>query len=235
MRVCRGTSGEIAQCSERGPDGCGARKCERLSIAIFLILDQSSASARPCEGPFDQPSFRRDDEPLGPIRMSDDFDVLGRQYFLHCGAKHRALIAAIGVELQQKWLDEALATCSQLQPNPTAPAALVRRRSVPRQGGRTRQGRQATRSGAIHAPSRVPKSPLGKRFFGPPMNRSMVKSPRISCLPIDRPTHLSTTIRRRTEFRPLSAPCSRATRDQANKVTAMRITRFDKHQSPVLD
>ncbi len=136
MRVCRGTSGEIAQCSERGPDGCGARKCERLSIAIFLILDQSSASARPCEGPFDQPSFRRDDEPLGPIRMSDDFDVLGRQYFLHCGAKHRALIAAIGVELQQKWLDEALATCSQLQPNPTAPAALVRRRSVPRQGGR---------------------------------------------------------------------------------------------------
>ena len=36
------------------------------------------------------------------IRALDDFDVHLGQYFLHGGAEHRALVAAVGVELQQE-------------------------------------------------------------------------------------------------------------------------------------
>ena len=36
------------------------------------------------------------------IRALDDFDIHLRHYFRHGAAKHRALIAAIGVEFQQK-------------------------------------------------------------------------------------------------------------------------------------
>jgi hypothetical protein len=51
----------------------------------------------------------------------------------------------------------------------------MRRRSIPRQGGQvgTVNGRQ--KAGANHAPSRIQKSPLGNRFFGLSMNRSIHK------------------------------------------------------------
>ena len=52
-------------------------------------------------------------------------------------------------------------------PNPQrigTPRQSMRRRSIPRQGGQvgTVNGRQ--KAGANHVPSRIPKSPHGKRF-----------------------------------------------------------------------
>ena len=38
------------------------------------------------------------------IRALDDFDVHLFHYFRHSAAEHRALIAAISVELQQEWI-----------------------------------------------------------------------------------------------------------------------------------
>jgi UDP-N-acetyl-D-mannosaminuronic acid transferase (WecB/TagA/CpsF family) len=38
------------------------------------------------------------------IRALDDFDIHLFHYFRHRAAEHRALIAAIGVELQQEWI-----------------------------------------------------------------------------------------------------------------------------------
>ena len=38
------------------------------------------------------------------IRAFDDFDIHLRHYFRHSATKHRTLIAAISVELQQEWI-----------------------------------------------------------------------------------------------------------------------------------
>jgi len=38
------------------------------------------------------------------IRTFDDFDICLRHYFRHSAAKHRALIAAIGIEFQKEWI-----------------------------------------------------------------------------------------------------------------------------------
>ena len=75
---------------------------ERLSIEIFPILREPSAPPEPCECSFHDPSLGQDDKGFSVIRALDDFDIHLRHYFRDSAAKHRALIAAIGVEFQQE-------------------------------------------------------------------------------------------------------------------------------------
>ena len=75
---------------------------ERLSIEIFPILCEPSAPPEPRECSFHDPSPWQDDKAFSLIRALDDFDIHLCHYFLHGAAKHRALIATIGVEFQQE-------------------------------------------------------------------------------------------------------------------------------------
>src|SRR5450759_1509921 len=48
------------------------------------------------------PALGQNHKSFDPIGTFDDFDINLRHYFFHGAAKHRALIAAIGVEFQQE-------------------------------------------------------------------------------------------------------------------------------------
>ena len=58
-----------------------ARRRKGLSVEVFPVLDEPSASAEPCEGLLDDPSLRQDEEALGLIGTLDDFDVHPREDF----------------------------------------------------------------------------------------------------------------------------------------------------------
>ena len=78
----------------------------RNASAFRLRLSQSFASRlaspKPCECSFHDPSLWQDDKAFSAIRALDDFDIHLRHYFRRSAAKHRPLIAAIGVEFQQE-------------------------------------------------------------------------------------------------------------------------------------
>ena len=104
LRVCPERSCWIAELSQHKPDRGETQECEGAAIEIFPILGQAPASSKPCEGALDDPSFWQDNEALRVIGSLDDFDIHLRHYFRHGAAKQWALIAAIGVELQQEWI-----------------------------------------------------------------------------------------------------------------------------------
>ena len=88
--------------NDRSPDGGEAQESERLSVEIFPILRQPSASSEPGERSLDDPSPWQDDEGPRLIGALDDLDVDLSHDFLEGGAKLRTLISAIGVKLQQE-------------------------------------------------------------------------------------------------------------------------------------
>jgi hypothetical protein len=92
----------IAQLSQHEPDGCEAQESEGLAVEIFPILREPSASSEPSESSLGDPSPWQDDEGSRLIGALDDLDVDLSHDFLEGGAKQRALISAIGVELQQE-------------------------------------------------------------------------------------------------------------------------------------
>lgn len=102
LRVCPKSLCGIAELSQHEPDGGEAQEGERLSVEIFPILGKPSASSEPGKSSLDDPSPRQDDEGLRLIGALDDLDVDLSHDFFDGGAKQRALISAIGVELQQE-------------------------------------------------------------------------------------------------------------------------------------
>src|SRR5665213_63293 len=73
---------------------------DSLSVEIFPIFREPSASAEPCKCALHNPSFRQDDEALCLIRALDDLHVHPRHDFFDGATEQRALIAAVGVELK---------------------------------------------------------------------------------------------------------------------------------------
>ncbi len=71
---------------------------EPLSVQALPVFGEPAA----CEGALYNPSLRQDYEAPRRIRTLDDLHVHPRHDFLYGGAKQRPLIAAVGVELQQK-------------------------------------------------------------------------------------------------------------------------------------
>ena len=71
-------------------------------VETFPVLGQSSAAVEPGEGAFDDPALGQNDEACGLIRSLDDFDVDARQNPLHRVLELRPLVAAVGIELDQK-------------------------------------------------------------------------------------------------------------------------------------
>jgi len=78
-------------------------KRERIGVAIFPVLGEPPAPIEPADGAFDNPALRFDDEALGMIATSDDFD---RQHG-HDGGdgalEDRPRIGAVCEQLAQKW------------------------------------------------------------------------------------------------------------------------------------
>src|SRR3954469_18345289 len=67
LRVHPGSFAGLTELLQHEADGREAQECERLAVQAFPILSQSTASVEPCDGPFDNPALRQDDEALGLI------------------------------------------------------------------------------------------------------------------------------------------------------------------------
>ena len=78
------------------------QESEAFAVQALPVLGKSSAPAEPREGPLHDPSLGQDDEAFGLIGAFDDLDIHLRHDFPDGFAKQRALIAAVGVELQQR-------------------------------------------------------------------------------------------------------------------------------------
>ena len=105
LRVCPRSSVFLAELSQHEADRCEAEEGESLSVEALPILGQASASVQPGDRPFDDPSLRQDGKALGFVGALDDLDVDPAQYTLQCRLKDRPLVAAVGVELQEEWVE----------------------------------------------------------------------------------------------------------------------------------
>ena len=78
------------------------RKASALWLRHSQSIGEPSAATEPRQGPLDDPALGQDEESLGLIGSLDDLDVHAGQGLLHRGLKLRPLVAAIGVELEEK-------------------------------------------------------------------------------------------------------------------------------------
>jgi hypothetical protein len=73
-------------------------------VEALPVPGHPSASSEPCKGALHHPPSGQEDEALGAVAALDDLHIELRQDRFHGGAERRALIAAVGVELQQERL-----------------------------------------------------------------------------------------------------------------------------------
>jgi hypothetical protein len=73
-------------------------------VEALPILGQAAAAIEPSDGALDDPSLGQDGKALCCIGTLDDFHVDLPEDFANGGLKDRPLIAAVGLELQQEWM-----------------------------------------------------------------------------------------------------------------------------------
>ena len=93
---------------------------ERSSIEAFPILGEASASVQPSNRSLHDPAFGQDRKAFGLVGPLDDYDVEASADPAHAGLEGRPLIAAIGVELEQKRMK-----AEQGRHDPDAPVAIL--------------------------------------------------------------------------------------------------------------
>jgi hypothetical protein len=104
LRVCPGSCRFLTELSEHEADRGKAQEREGLSVEALPILGQASATIKPGDGALDDPSLGQDSEALCCIGALDDFHIGLSKDFANGGLKDRPLIAAVGIELQQEWI-----------------------------------------------------------------------------------------------------------------------------------
>ncbi len=81
-----------------------AQERQGLSVEALPILGQAATAIEPGDGALDDPSLGQDRKALCCIGTLDDFHVDLPEDFANGGLKDRPLIAAVGIELQQEWM-----------------------------------------------------------------------------------------------------------------------------------
>ena len=71
-------------------------------VEVFPVLGKTTASAKPTDGAFNDPTFGQDDETLGSIRTADDFDCEVRHNVCQAVMEHRTCIGTVGKQLLEK-------------------------------------------------------------------------------------------------------------------------------------
>ena len=92
----------LGQASEHDADHSEADESGDGFGITLEVAAEAPASADPCEGSFDHPSFGQDDKPLGDVGSFDDLDRPGASSG-GGGANARPLIAAVGVDTFDEW------------------------------------------------------------------------------------------------------------------------------------
>src|SRR5271157_351386 len=101
LRVHPRSSAALTKLSGHQPDGCPAQEGKTVSVQTLPVLGQAAAPVEPADRPFDDPAFGQHHE-LAGVGPFDDLDVDLLASPLHAVPELRPLVAAIGVELQQK-------------------------------------------------------------------------------------------------------------------------------------
>ena len=77
-------------------------ECERLSVQTLPVLGQTATSVEPSDRPLDDPALRQNRETVCRVRSLDDFHLDLPEDTVQGTLELRPLVAAIGVELEQK-------------------------------------------------------------------------------------------------------------------------------------
>src|SRR5271166_6093573 len=125
LRVHPRSSAALTKLSGHQPDGCPAQEGKTVSVQTLPVLGQAAAPVEPADRPFDDPAFGQHHE-LAGVGPFDDLDVDLLASPLHAVPELRPLVAAIGVELQQK-REQTEQRAHQQQ------AAIMKRFKSPRQ------------------------------------------------------------------------------------------------------
>ncbi len=102
LRVCPKSSCGLTEPSQHKAYRGELQEEERPSIEAFPILGEAPAAVQPSNRAFHDPAFGQDREALCLIGSLDDRDLEASADPAHAGLKGRPLIAAVGVELEQK-------------------------------------------------------------------------------------------------------------------------------------
>jgi hypothetical protein len=102
LRVRPKTSCRIAELSEHEADGGEAEEGEGVVVAILPILGKPATATEPANGPLDNPAQGFNDEALGMIGTSDNFD---HQVWHGVGdtmVEDRPRVSAVGEQLAEE-------------------------------------------------------------------------------------------------------------------------------------
>ncbi len=101
LSVYPGSFAILAKLSDHQPDGCPAQERQAVAVQAFPVLGQTAAPVEPGDGPLDNPALGQHHE-FASVGSLDDLHVDLLTNLPQTLLELRALIAAVGVELQQK-------------------------------------------------------------------------------------------------------------------------------------
>jgi hypothetical protein len=70
---------------------------------VFPVLCQPATATQPTDGALDNPTFRQNDEALGPIGTTDDFNDQVRHDVRQPVMEHRPRVGAVSKQLLEEW------------------------------------------------------------------------------------------------------------------------------------
>src|ERR1700751_2467044 len=112
LRVHPGSWCGLTKPSEHHSDGGPAQESEAVSVQAFPILGKTAAAVEPSDGSLDDPAFGQHDE-FVEFGTLDDFQVDLAANGLQSVLEFRALIAAVGIQLQQERVEPKQAAHQQ--------------------------------------------------------------------------------------------------------------------------
>jgi hypothetical protein len=91
----------LTELSKHQADGGPAQERQCVPVEAFPIFSQSATPVEPADGSLDDPALGQHDE-LARVRALDDLQIDLAANALQSELEFRPLIAAIGIELEQK-------------------------------------------------------------------------------------------------------------------------------------
>jgi len=102
LSVCPGSSRGFTKPSDHQADRGKTKKSASFPVQVLPVLGQATAAIEPANCPFNDPTFRQNDEALGGIGTLDDLQLDPPQDPLQRVLELWSLIAGIGVERAQE-------------------------------------------------------------------------------------------------------------------------------------